>query len=238
MAGGPATTKLVQASPGSPAQEWGSPSFCLGHQGGCWGGWGQAVGPVLALGTLVVTPTQLLARPQMVSGTLGRMLRWLRTATGLVLNSVFPSLPWRLLFGGSPRWFPLTHLSASKSGAFHRPGAAGGTEQGLRMLGGASLRPAKAPRATCLCSALHPNEGQSQESLSPGRLWWRCRWHAARPCRRCQEPQLGRQRPAAPRPWVKDQGESHFKAKGYGWEGNNHKANTSGALQPHASLAQ
>lgn len=72
--------------------------------------------------------------------------------------SNFPSLfSWWLLFEGSPQWFPLTHLSAFESKAFHRSGcecgsagAAGGTEQGLGMLegrrfGAVSLCPGKVP---------------------------------------------------------------------------------------------
>lgn len=72
-------------------------------------------------------------------------------------KNFFPPLSWWLLFEGSPRWFPLTHLSAFESRAFHRSGcecgsagAAGGTEQGLGMLegrrsGAASLCPGKVP---------------------------------------------------------------------------------------------
>lgn len=67
-----------------------------------------------------------------------------------------------------------------------------------------------------LRSALHQNQGQSQESLSPRALQCQRPWHAAQ----------------ASRPWVQDQGESRFKAKGYGREGSNHKADTRAFSNP------
>lgn len=104
-----------------------------------------------------VALTQFLSWPQMACGTLGRTQR-VAAFWKLLFFSNFPSLfSWWLLFEGSPRWFPLTHLSAFESKAFHRSGcecgsagAAGGAEQGLGMLegrrfGAVSLCPGKVP---------------------------------------------------------------------------------------------
>lgn len=63
----------------------------------------------------------------------------------------------------------------------------------------------------CVCTQLCIKPGVRARNLCPPRAS-QCQrpWHAAQ----------------ASRPWVQDQGESRFKAKGYGREGSNHKANT------------